>query len=139
MWSKWRAPSLSASGLRTNDRPSPIASTWSLFMGVIVRLADFVAAAGAISPVFPGPPGFRHVRLVARGACGDLALRQRLRLAAHAHGVHLHPGIARQIDRQPHHLDDRARRRGEAVAAHQRDAALAHALRQVAALRYVSY
>src|ERR1700686_489663 len=70
MWSKWHASSPSASGLRANDRPSPIASTLSpfmvvIFVGVILRLADFVAAAGAGRPIFPGPPGFRHVRLVA--------------------------------------------------------------------------
>src|SRR5580692_6646617 len=103
MWSKWHAPSPSASGRRTNDRPPPIGSILSLFvgvvfMGVILRLADLVAAAGAGRPIFPGAPGLRHVRLIARGTRGDFALGERLRLAAHAHGVHLHPCIARQID-----------------------------------------
>src|SRR5580693_4258932 len=121
MWSKWHASSPSASGLRANDRrgsATPLLSFMIVILvGVILRLADFVAAAGTGRPIFPGAPGLRLVRLVARRPRRDLALGQRLRLASHAHGVHLHPRVARQIDRKPHHLDDRTRRRGKAVAA----------------------
>jgi hypothetical protein len=34
-----------------------------IFMGVVLRLADLVAAAGAVRPIFPGAPGFRRIRL----------------------------------------------------------------------------
>src|SRR5215472_12179577 len=107
--------------------------------GVILGLADLVAAAGPRRPIFPGTPGLRRARPIARAPRRDLALGQGLWLAAHAHGVHLHPRVARQIDRQPHHLDDRARRRGKAVAAHQRYVALGEAFGEVAALRHVAY
>ena len=96
---------------------------------VRMRLADHVAATGAIRPVFPGAPSFRRMRFVTGSACSDLAFGQRNGLAG-LHGRHLHPRIARQIDRKPHHLDDRARRGRKAVAAHQRDAAFAQAFRQ---------
>src|ERR1700730_9951108 len=89
MWSKWHASSPSASGLRTNDRRGSATPLLSL-MVVIVRLADFVAAAGTGRPIFPGAPGLRLVRLVARRARGDLALGQRFPLSAPAHCGHLH-------------------------------------------------
>src|SRR5262249_44973930 len=113
----------------------------SLIFRVILRLTDHIGAAGAVRPILPGAPRLRRIRLITGGACGDLALRQRLRLAAHlatnAQRIHLHPRIARQINRKPHHFDDRARGRGKAMAAHQRDVAGAEAFGEIAALRHV--
>src|ERR1700683_2509807 len=60
--------------LRANDRRS--AQAFSVRVRMIVRVADFIAAAGAVRPIFPGPPGFRRVRLVALPARCDLALGQ---------------------------------------------------------------
>ncbi len=56
-----------------------------------------------------------------------------------AQRIHLNAGVARHIDRHPHHLDQRTRRRREAVAAHQRDIVAAEAAREVAALLHVGH
>ena len=49
------------------------------------------------------------------------------------------PRVARQVDAQPHHLEERVAGRGEAVAAHQHHRVLAQHLRHVAALRHVGH
>src|SRR5580658_3742787 len=108
---------------------------------IIFGLADLVSTSGAFCPILPRTPCFRGAgRIGAAAPTGsDLTFREWLRLTANAHRIHLNARIARQIDRKPHHLDDRARRRGKTVATHQRDAALTHCFSKVTPLRHVSH
>src|SRR4029077_10077045 len=64
-----------------------------------------VAAAGLVRPVFPGAPGLDRIRAVAANARRDLAVRQVFDLAAELLRAHQRAGVARQVDRQPHDLD----------------------------------
>src|SRR3954470_2475033 len=91
--------------------------------------------AGALRPVLPSALCLGRVRLVARarGARVDLALAERLELAQ-LHGLELNARMARQVDRHAHDVDQRPRRRGEAMAAHQRDVATAELAREASSL-----
>src|SRR5205823_5476316 len=99
--------------------------------GLTVRAREQVPDTGLVGPIFPGPPGFGRIGAVAFVARVDLALRQIFDLTAQHLGTHQRARVARQIDREPHHLDQRSRRRRKAVAAHQRDAVLAQAFGEV--------
>src|SRR6516164_1676873 len=93
-----------------------------LLMGLrVIGLAEHVTAAGLVRPVFPGPPGFRRIGAIATVASIDLALPQIFDLTPQLLGVQERARVARQIDRHPYHLDERAPRRSKAVTAHQCD------------------
>src|SRR5262245_23102078 len=85
-----------------------------------IRPRQHVAAAGLVGPIFPGAPSLVRIGAVAGIARIDLALRQVGDLATQHLSAHQRTGVARQIDRHSHHLDDRACRRRKAVAAHER-------------------
>src|SRR6266850_5359579 len=93
-----------------------------------------VAAAGLVRPILPGTPSLGRIRAVATIAGIDLALREVFDRAAELLCPQQRAGIARQIDRHPHDLDQRSGSRGEAMTAHQRHIVAAEAFREVAAL-----
>src|SRR6266436_7177877 len=92
-----------------------------------IRPRQHVAALGLVGPVFPGSPGLVRIGAVASIARIDLALREILDFAAQHLGAHQCTRIARQVNRHPHHLDDRSRRGRKTVAAHQRNPIAAEA------------
>src|SRR5260370_17260315 len=87
----------------------------------VIGLAENLTAPSLVRTVFPGPPGFRRIGAIAAVAGIDLALPQIFDLTPQLLGVQERARVARQIDRHPHHLDERAPPQSKAVTAHQSD------------------
>src|SRR6266436_1001647 len=64
-----------------------------------------MAAAGLVRPVLPGAPSLARIRAVAPVAGIDLTLREVFDCAPELLCPHQRAGIARQIDRHTHDLD----------------------------------
>src|SRR5712691_6286744 len=88
----------------------------SFLMPVRVGLGQHMAATGLVGPIFPGPPSLRRIRTIAAIAGVDLARAEVFDLAAQLLGAQQRACVARQVDRHPHHLDERATGRGKTVA-----------------------
>src|SRR5207248_9934929 len=101
--------------------PAARATPTSSVFRRVVGASEEMAATGLVGPVFPGPPGLGRIGAVAAVARRNLAVGQVFDLATQLLRAHQGAGVARQIDRHAHDLDQGARRRGKAVAAHQRD------------------
>src|SRR5262249_61424663 len=105
----------------------------------VVGLAEHMTAAGLVRPVFPGPPGFRRIGAIAAVAGIDLSLPQIFDLTSQLRNAQERARVARQIDRHPHYLDERAPRRSKAVTAHQCDIVVHDAFRPNSVLLLVCY
>src|SRR3979411_2673293 len=79
-----------------------------MVMRVCIGPGEHVRAAGLVGPVFPGPPSLGRIGTIAAIAGVDLALPEIFDLAAQLLGAQEGTRIARQIDRNPYHFDQRA-------------------------------